>query len=409
MELNLAEFPVEKFFNNIPPNQICLQIFYDAVSKLYFEGVPHMVDIRHHGILLESAKEKHLENPRNPTLRDDYQAKCQRYSNTHDKLHPIILKTAETLEHASRIQSAHMFRDIVHACQSASVQLSSDCSTSDRLRALENEMSESKASCQQLEMRVQELQAEVTQLNLKGQYLANELTTQGEKFHQWQIKQQDHTARKLEEINSSFRNELNHFKKLNVGALEDLTIRCEKNESQIEKLQSWSTTLQSSKPIHQTSQPPGSPNKSMSPLTGPTTTPMSIPNPVSTSGVTTVSGTIQERGAPSQHRAQELPMPHSYDPVTTHDRAFTYVISKLRHSSRFQSAVLDVISAGGPPPNFKRFQDAVMDALSMEGSLPTLDSQVRNLATRILQVEEDVKQITNSATRGNQLNQTMGR
>lgn len=97
-----------------------------------------MVDIRHQGILVESAKEKHLECPKNSTLRDDYHVKRQRFANTHEKLHPIILKTAETLEHASRIQSVHMFRDIAQACQSAaSVQLSADCSTSDRLRALE--------------------------------------------------------------------------------------------------------------------------------------------------------------------------------------------------------------------------------------------------------------------------------
>lgn len=403
MELNVTPSQVETFFNNIQPNKLCLQIFYDAISKLFLEGVPNMVDIRHHGILLESAKEKHLEHPKNPTLRDDYEVKRQKYAHIHEKLHPIILKTAETLEHASRIQSVHMFRDVMQACQSSSLQLTEDCSTSDRLRALENEMSESKASCQKLERRVQELQEEVTQLNLKGQYLANELASQGERLHQWKIQQEDQIVQQSEEFNLSLRNEFNHFKKLNVGALEDLITRCEKNESHIEKLQSWSTTLQLSKSIHQTSQPPGSPDKSMSPITGP---PTSISNSNSAPEVTILSATIQERGAPSQHRAQDVTMPHSYDSVTTYGRAFTYVVSKLRHSGRFQTAVLDVISAVGSP-TFQRFQDAVMDALTNEGSLPTIDSQVRNLATRILEVEEDVKGLKARVTTGNQVNQVM--
>ncbi|KAH9821478.1 hypothetical protein DFH28DRAFT_1078837 [Melampsora americana] len=396
MELNLAQFPVDKFFNNIQPNSLCLQIFYDAISNLFLEGVPHMVDIRHHGILVESAKQKYLESPRNATLRDDYQTKRQRYETIHEKLNPIIIKTAETLEHASRIQSVHMFRDIMQACQSASIPLSTDSSTSDRLRVLENEMAESKAINHQLEKRVQELKDEVTQLNLKGQYLANELTSSAEKLHQWEIRQQDHTARQLGEFNSSFRSDFNHFKKLNVGALEDLTTRCKKNESHIEKLQSWSTTLQLSKPINQTSQHLSSP-KSMSPHMPPTS------KPDSPSEATILSPTIQERGAPSRHRAQELAIPHSYDPVTSHLQAFTYVISKIRHSSRFQTAVLDIFSDVGSPA-FKRFQDAVMDALSIEGSLPALDSALQNQATLIVQIEEDVKQLKKCVTPGNLVN-----
>lgn len=238
-----------------------------------------MVELRSHRVLLDSSKQKHDEDPTDPTFRADYETKRSRYDQIVSRLQPVIFKSAQTLEQASRMQALHVYR---HALSSEDPSLrkskSPDCistrmnsleqhiidgrttlaAQSDSLRQerqlvtnalsklnetiitiqdkVDHDLASSKAHSKQLEDRIVTLQTEVDQLTAKGNLLADEIKSQFSKSHDRGTDQEDRVTRQLDEFNKSYRAELNHFKTLNVTALEDLSTRVSDQERNFERV-----------------------------------------------------------------------------------------------------------------------------------------------------------------------------
>ncbi|KAG0139937.1 hypothetical protein CROQUDRAFT_136943 [Cronartium quercuum f. sp. fusiforme G11] len=255
---------LEHFISTInhQPNKLCLQILYEAIHHLTIHGGPQMAELRSYGILLDNARTNHLESPTSKPLKEDYLKKKSSYDHVISLLNPIILKTTENIEHSIRIQVSNTLSQFISIIDQKSSTSGYDNNKNnmdnilDRLNILEEKFNRGqfelkdqakvfdqereiyKKEISNLKQTIQTLDRNIIDLNQKGERLANEVQSQS--TQRTILTTNSNTAEELEnklnEIKFKLRNELNHFKELNVQVFQDLTRRCDQKETELEEL-----------------------------------------------------------------------------------------------------------------------------------------------------------------------------